>query len=48
MTAIADRADGLPLFIEDLTKDILEMSELHSGRSGEAGCRGDASTSRTR
>jgi class 3 adenylate cyclase/tetratricopeptide (TPR) repeat protein len=28
MTAIADRADGLPLFIEDLTKDILEMSEL--------------------
>jgi tetratricopeptide (TPR) repeat protein len=28
MTAIADRADGLPLFIEDLTKDILEMSEV--------------------
>jgi class 3 adenylate cyclase/tetratricopeptide (TPR) repeat protein len=28
MTAIADRADGLPLFIEDLTQDILEMSEL--------------------
>lgn len=28
MTAIADRADGLPLFIEDLTKDILEMAEL--------------------
>ena len=27
MAAIADRADGLPLFIEDLTKDILEMSE---------------------
>ena len=26
--AIADRADGLPLFIEDLTKDILEMSAL--------------------
>jgi len=28
--AIADRADGLPLFIEDLTKDILEMSELQA------------------
>ena len=28
MTAIAERADGLPLFIEDLTRDILEMSEL--------------------
>ena len=28
MTAIADRADGLPLFIEDLTKDIVEMSDL--------------------
>jgi tetratricopeptide (TPR) repeat protein len=28
MAAIADRADGLPLFIEDLTKDILEMSAV--------------------
>ena len=26
--AIAERADGLPLFIEDLTRDILEASEL--------------------
>jgi class 3 adenylate cyclase/tetratricopeptide (TPR) repeat protein len=31
MTVIADRADGLPLFIEDLTKDILEMSESQPG-----------------
>jgi class 3 adenylate cyclase/tetratricopeptide (TPR) repeat protein len=31
MTAIAERADGLPLFIEDLTKDIVEMSELEPG-----------------
>jgi class 3 adenylate cyclase/tetratricopeptide (TPR) repeat protein len=30
MTAIADRADGLPLFIEDLTKDILEMSAVQA------------------
>ena len=32
--AIAERADGLPLFIEDLTRDILEASEinlLHQG-----------------
>jgi class 3 adenylate cyclase/predicted ATPase len=28
MAAIADRADGLPLFIEDLTKDILETSAV--------------------
>jgi class 3 adenylate cyclase/tetratricopeptide (TPR) repeat protein len=32
--AIADRADGLPLFIEDLTKDILELSELHQHLDG--------------
>jgi len=25
---IADRADGLPLFIEDLTKDVLEVADL--------------------
>jgi tetratricopeptide (TPR) repeat protein len=36
MTAIADRADGLPLFIEDLTKDILEMSELQPARDASA------------
>jgi class 3 adenylate cyclase/tetratricopeptide (TPR) repeat protein len=28
---IADRADGLPLFIEDLTRDILEVTEAHPG-----------------
>jgi class 3 adenylate cyclase/tetratricopeptide (TPR) repeat protein len=28
MTVIAERADGLPLFIEDLTTDIVEMSDL--------------------
>jgi class 3 adenylate cyclase/tetratricopeptide (TPR) repeat protein len=28
---IADRADGLPLFIEDLTRDILEVAEARPG-----------------
>ena len=47
MTAIAERADGLPLFIEDLTKDIVEMSELQQLRSVEA-ARGATSKSRIR
>src|SRR5262245_62381648 len=33
---IADRADGLPLFIEDLTKDVLEAADLEQ-RDGKAG-----------
>ena len=33
---IAERTDGLPLFIEDLTKDVLELAELQRTDSGAA------------
>jgi class 3 adenylate cyclase/tetratricopeptide (TPR) repeat protein len=33
--AIADRSEGLPLFIEDLTRDILEVSALQGGQTAE-------------
>jgi class 3 adenylate cyclase/predicted ATPase len=33
---IADRADGLPLFIEDLTKDVLEVADLQQRDGGTA------------
>lgn len=33
---IADETDGLPLFIEDLTRDVLELAELQEGGSGAA------------
>jgi tetratricopeptide (TPR) repeat protein len=33
---IADRADGLPLFIEDLTKDVLELVDLQQSGGGAA------------
>jgi class 3 adenylate cyclase/tetratricopeptide (TPR) repeat protein len=31
---IADQTDGLPLFIEDLTRDVLELEELHASGHG--------------
>ena len=31
---IADKTDGLPLFIEDLTRDVLESAELRAGEIG--------------
>ena len=33
---IADRTDGLPLFIEDLTRDMLELAELERAPGGAA------------
>jgi len=33
---IAERTDGLPLFIEDLTKDVLELADLQQADSGVA------------
>jgi class 3 adenylate cyclase/tetratricopeptide (TPR) repeat protein len=33
---IADQTDGLPLFIEDLTRDVLELQDLHAGKSAAA------------
>lgn len=36
ITQIADKTDGLPLFIEDLTSDVLESADLHGGVSGSA------------
>lgn len=36
MDAIAERSDGLPLFIEDLTRDVLEFSAMHEGSEGRA------------
>lgn len=31
---IADETDGLPLFIEDLTRDVLELADLHETGTG--------------
>jgi class 3 adenylate cyclase/tetratricopeptide (TPR) repeat protein len=36
VTEIAERTDGLPLFIEDLTREVLESSELGATASGPA------------
>jgi len=32
---IADKTDGLPLFIEDLTRDVLESADVAQGESGD-------------
>src|SRR5438034_3018042 len=36
ISQIADKTDGLPLFIEDLTRDVLESAALQEGESGAA------------
>jgi class 3 adenylate cyclase/tetratricopeptide (TPR) repeat protein len=36
ITQIAERTDGLPLFIEDLTRDVLESAQLDGAGSGIA------------
>jgi predicted ATPase len=37
---IADKTDGMPLFIEDLTRDVLEVAAAHQTQSGAPAQRG--------
>ena len=41
ISQIAEKTDGLPLFIEDLTRDVLESADLREGENGAAK-RGDS------